>query len=108
VVAARESWLKDSKNRKIAVDFLRALNQGLLLARENATVSKRALRKYTRIEDDATLQGSFDYSKDAFPNTLRVVERAMANALKFVDHPKAKQADATQFFDNSLVEEALR
>jgi hypothetical protein len=32
----------------------------------------------------------------------------MANAQKFVDHPKAKGADVRQFFDNSLVEEALR
>ena len=28
-----------------------------------------------------------------------------ANALKFIDHPKAKQYDVTQSFDNSLVEE---
>jgi NitT/TauT family transport system substrate-binding protein len=108
VIASRESWLKDPKNRQIAVDFLRALNEGLRLARENPIVSKRALRRFTRIEDEATLQGSFEYAKDYFPSTLRVVERSMANALKFVDHPKAKQADVTQFFDNSLVEEALK
>lgn len=28
VIAARESWLKDTKNHKTAVDFLRALNEG--------------------------------------------------------------------------------
>ena len=28
--------------------------------------------------------------------------------LKFVEHPKAKGADVKQFYDNSLVEEALR
>ena len=36
VVAAREWWLKDARNRRIAVDFLRALNEGQQLARENA------------------------------------------------------------------------
>jgi ABC-type nitrate/sulfonate/bicarbonate transport system substrate-binding protein len=108
VIAARESWVKDGKNRKLAVDFLRALNEGQLLARENATVSKRALRKFTRVNDDASLQGSFEYYKDAFSPTLRVVEKAMANALKFVDHPKAKQADVKQTFDNSLVDEAMK
>jgi ABC-type nitrate/sulfonate/bicarbonate transport system substrate-binding protein len=108
VIGARESWVRDPKNRKIAIDFLRALNEGLQLARENATISKRALRRFTRIEDEATLQGSFEYSKDAFPSTLRVVEKAMANALKFIDHPKARQADVTQSFDNSLVEEAMK
>jgi NitT/TauT family transport system substrate-binding protein len=108
VVAARESWLKDVKNRKIAIDFLRALNEGLRFSRESAEISKRALKKYTRVTDDASLQGTFEYYRDAFPKTLRVVEKAMANALKFVDHPKAKQADVRQSFDNSLVDEAIR
>jgi ABC-type nitrate/sulfonate/bicarbonate transport system substrate-binding protein len=108
VIATRESWVKNPKNRKIAVDFLRALNEGQVLARENATVSKRALGKFTRVRDDASLQGSFEYYKDAFSPTLRVAEKAMANALKFVDHPKAKQFDVKQSFDNSLVDEAMK
>ena len=108
VIATRESWVRDAKNRKVAVDFLRALHEGLVLSRGNATVSKRALGKYTRVSDDALLQGSFEFYRDAFPSTLRVVEKAMANALKFVDHPKAKQADVRQSFDNSLVDEAMR
>ena len=32
----------------------------------------------------------------------------MANALKFIDHPKAKQFDVKQAFDNSLVNEATK
>jgi ABC-type nitrate/sulfonate/bicarbonate transport system substrate-binding protein len=108
VIAARDSWMKDLKNRKVAVDFLRALHEGLLLSRENAAVTKKALRKFTRVDDDADLQGSFEFYKDAFPTTLRVVEKAMANAQRFVDHPKAKQADVTQFYDNSLVDEAMK
>jgi ABC-type nitrate/sulfonate/bicarbonate transport system substrate-binding protein len=108
VIAARESWLKDAKNRKTAVDFLRALNEGQQLARESAAATKRALRKFTRVDDDASLQGSFEYYKDAFPSSLRVIEKAMANALKFVDHPKAKQADVKQSFDNTYVDEAMK
>jgi ABC-type nitrate/sulfonate/bicarbonate transport system substrate-binding protein len=108
VVAARESWLKDAKNHKTAVEFLRALQEGLLLARENAAVSKKALKKYTRVDDDASLQGTFEFYREAFPSTLRVIEKAMANALKFVEHPKAKQADVRQSFDNSLVDEAMK
>jgi NitT/TauT family transport system substrate-binding protein len=108
VIAARESWLKDPKNRKLAVDFLRALHEGLALTRESANATKRALRKYTRVEDEALLQGSFEYFREAFPTTLKTPEKAMANALKFIDHPKAKQYDVTQSFDNSLVNEALR
>ena len=108
VIAARESWLRDAKNRRVAIGFLRALNEGLLLARENAAVTKKALKKFTRTDDDASLQGSYEFYKDAFPPTLKVVEKAMANALKFVDHPKAKQFDVRQSLDNSLVDEAMR
>src|SRR4029077_14909940 len=36
VIAARESWLKDSKNRRSAIDFLRAMTEAQQLARENA------------------------------------------------------------------------
>jgi ABC-type nitrate/sulfonate/bicarbonate transport system substrate-binding protein len=90
------------------VDFLRALNEGQQLAREGAPAAKRALRKFTRVDDDVSLQGSFEYYKDAFPSFLKVVEKAMANALKFVDHPKAKPADVKQSFDNSFVEEAMK
>jgi hypothetical protein len=31
-----------------------------------------------------------------------------ANALKFVDHPKARQFDVRQSFDNSFIDEAMR
>jgi NitT/TauT family transport system substrate-binding protein len=108
VIAARESWLKDAGHRKIAVDFLRGLSVGQQLANSNAEVSKRALRKYTRVDDDAELQGSFDFYKSGFSGSLRTDEKSMANALKFVDHPKAKGADVRQFYDNSLVDEATR
>lgn len=108
VIGARESWLKDAKNRKVAVDFLRALTEAQQFARDNAAVAKRALRRFTRVDDDASLQGSYEYYREAFPSSLRVIEKAMANALKFVDHPKAKQFDVRQSFDNSLVDEAMK
>ncbi|MGH7775412.1 MAG: ABC transporter substrate-binding protein [Candidatus Binatia bacterium] len=108
VIAARESWFKDLRNRKVAVDFLRALHEGLLLSKTNSEVSKKALGKYTRVHDEAALQGTFEFYRPHFSSNLRVIEKAMANALKFLDHPKAKQADPKQTYTNSLVEEALK
>jgi len=107
VIAARESWVKEPRNRKMAIDFLRALYEGQQLARDSAEVSKKALRQFTRVNDDAELQGSFEFYRAAFPSSLKVLEKAMANALKFIDHPKAKQFDVRQSFDNSLVEEMM-
>ena len=108
VIAGRESWLKDTRNRKVAVDFLRALHEGVIMARENAEITKKALKKFTRVNDDADLQGSFEFYKEAFPTSLRITEKLMANAQKFVDHPKAKGADVRQFFDNSYIDEAMK
>ena len=108
VLAARESWLKDPRNHKLTIDFLRVMAEAQQLARDNAAVSKRALKKFTRVDDDALLQGSFEYYREAFPRSIRVNEKAMANALKFVEHPKAKQFDVRQSFDNSFVDEAIK
>ncbi|HEY7164706.1 MAG TPA: hypothetical protein VIB79_09115, partial [Candidatus Binatia bacterium] len=108
VIAARESWLREPKNHRTAVDFLRGLGEGQLLARESAAATKRALKKFTKVNNEASLQGSYEFYKDAFPASLRVVEKSMANALKFIEHPKAKQFDVRQSFDNSFAEEATK
>jgi ABC-type nitrate/sulfonate/bicarbonate transport system substrate-binding protein len=108
VVAARESWLKDLKNRRTAVSFLRGLREGQLLAGGDARVSKKALSNYTRVTDDLALQGSFDFYGPYFSKTLKTEPKVIANALKFLDHPKAKQADPAQFYDNSLVDETTK
>ena len=107
-VAARESWLKEPRNRKIAVNFLRAMSEGLQLSKTDAGASKKALRRYTRVQDEATLQGTFDFFQPYFPASLRTIEKAMANAIKFLDHPKAKQLNPKQTFNNSYVDEALK
>jgi ABC-type nitrate/sulfonate/bicarbonate transport system substrate-binding protein len=107
-IAARESWLKDPKNREIALNFLRGFTEGLTLARTNAAISKKVLRKYTRVDDDAVLQATFEYYRQYFGETLKVNEKSYANLLQLLDHPKAKDADPKQFFDNSLLEQISR
>ena len=107
-IAARESWLKDSKNREIALNFLRAFTDGLILARTDAALSKKVLRKYTRVDDEAVLQATFEYYKKYFGDTLRVDQKSYANLLQLLDHPKAKDADPKRFFDNSLLEQIPR
>src|ERR1044072_10009190 len=108
VLGARESWLKDPRNHKLTIDFLRVMAEAQQFARDNATVSKRALKKFTRVDDEALLQGSVEYYREAVSRSIRVNEKAMANALKFVEHPKANQFDVRQSFDNSFVDEAIK
>src|ERR1044071_2287859 len=107
-IAARESWLKEPRNREITLNFLRAFTDGLTLARTDSAITKKALRKYTRVEDDAVLQATFEYYKKYFGETLKVNERSYANLLQLLDHPKARDADPKRFFDNNLVEQIRR
>jgi len=107
-IAARESWLKDTKNREIAINFLRAFTEGLVLAKSDAVISKKVLRKYTRVEDDGILLATFEYYRKFFGETLKINERSYANLLQLVDDPRAKGADPKQFFDNTLVEQISR
>jgi len=106
--AARESWLKEPRNRKIAVSFLRAMGEGLHLAKTDAGTSKKALRRYIRVQDEPTLQSTLEYLQPYFAATLQTSEKAMANAIKFLDHPKAKQLDPKQTFNNRYVDEAMK
>ncbi|HEY7168016.1 MAG TPA: ABC transporter substrate-binding protein [Candidatus Binatia bacterium] len=107
-IAARESWLKDSRNRDIAQNFLRGFSDGLALARTDAALSKKVIRKYTRVEDDAVLQATFEYYRKYFGDTLQVNEKSYTNLLQLLDHPKAKDADPKSFFDNRLLEQIHR
>ena len=98
---------KESQGRRRFFTGMKVMKTSTL-TRESPNTVKRALRKYTRVDDEALLQGSVEYFRDAFPKTLRTPEKAMANALKFIEHPKAKSYDVTQSFDNSLVSEAAK
>ena len=107
-VAARESWLKIPRNHKVAVDFLQAMGEGLHLAKTDAQVSKRALRRYLRVQDETTLQATLEYIQPYFPESLLTIEKAMANGIKFLDNPKAKELDPKQTFTNRYVEETVK
>lgn len=107
-VAARESWLKIPRNHNVAVNFLRAMGEGLHLAKTDAQVSKKALRRYLRVQDEATLQATLEYIQPYFPESLLTLEKAMANGIKFLDNPKAKELDPKQTFTNRYVDEAMK
>jgi NitT/TauT family transport system substrate-binding protein len=108
VIAVPESWLREPRNRDIALRFLRALSAGLQIARTDPATFKRVVGQYTQTEDEPTLQATYDYLRAYFPQSLRVGERAILNALQLIDHPAARDADPKQFYDNSLVDEISR
>jgi ABC-type nitrate/sulfonate/bicarbonate transport system substrate-binding protein len=107
-IIVRESWLREPGHRDIALRFLRAFDEGFTLAKTDAAVTKNVLREYTRTDDEAVLQATFEFYSRFFPESLRVDERSVANMLRTLDQPGASEADPRQFFDNSLVDEISR
>ena len=104
-IGVRESWLKDRRNRNIALSFLRAFTEAMARVKADATISTRLLGKYTKINDDRVLQETYEWIKGYFSKTLKVEEKSVINMLRFLDHAKATAADPRQFFDNSLIDE---
>jgi hypothetical protein len=49
-----------------------------------------------------------EYFQKYLPQSLLTQEKSIRNALQYIDHPAAKDADPKQFYDNSLVEEVER
>ncbi|HEY7066016.1 MAG TPA: ABC transporter substrate-binding protein [Chloroflexota bacterium] len=108
VVGVRESWLREPRNRDVALRFLRGLDEGRALAKSDPAVSKAALQKYARVDDDAVLQETVDFYRDYFPTTLEVPEPSIAAMLRLLDNAAAATADPKQFYDNGLVAEIAR
>ena len=94
-LGARESWLREPANRAVALQVLRALSDALTLAKTGGPEVRAAVRKYTKVDDEAVLQSTVDFYREFFPANLRVPEKSVANMLQFValDHPEARALD---------------
>jgi ABC-type nitrate/sulfonate/bicarbonate transport system substrate-binding protein len=109
-IAAREGWLREPANRTVALQFLRGLSDSLTLAKAGGPEVRAAVRKYTKVDDEAVLQATVDFYREFFPTNLRVPEKSIANMLQFValDHPELRTVDPRILYDNSLIDEVLR
>jgi NitT/TauT family transport system substrate-binding protein len=105
VVGVREAWVREPRNHDLTLRFLRGLDEGRALAKSDPAVSKAALRKYAKVDDEAVLQETVEFYRDYFPDNLEVPERSITSMLRLLDQPGAATADPRQFYDNSLVAE---
>jgi NitT/TauT family transport system substrate-binding protein len=109
VLGARESWLREPANRAVALQMLRALTDALALAKAGGPEARAAVRKYTKVDDDAVLESTVDFYREYFPTTLRMPEQSIANMLQLIalDHPEVRALDPRSLYDNRLVDEVL-
>ena len=104
VYGTTEKYLKNNPNTVYA--FLKAMAEAVVLSRKEPAVAKKAISKYVKIEDAATVDGTYDAFAPYWAMNLAVrpeAVRAQFNYLDEKEFPNAKNADPKEFFDNSFV-----
>ena len=87
--------------------FSKAMAEGVVLARKENAVAKRAIGKYLKIDDSKMLDASYDGYAPYIETNLGVrdqVIRAELDYLSEKEFPQAKSANPKEFLDNSFVE----
>ena len=104
-LSTSESFIKS--NRDITLRFLRGFTQGLYRLRTDREFSMKVLSKYTKVTDSETLAQlhqtyGMRYSGDGVPY---VRAEGVEEILKRTPGKEAREAKASHFFDNSVLNE---
>ncbi|HEY1269222.1 MAG TPA: ABC transporter substrate-binding protein [Candidatus Binatia bacterium] len=100
-----ERYLKTNPNNVRA--FLQAIAEAVVLAKKQPEVAKKAIAKYVKIEDQPTIDGTYDTFAPYWAMSLAVRPEAIHAQFGYMDEkefPQAKNADPKEFYDNSFVE----
>ena len=99
-----EKYLKHNPNTVYA--FLKAIAEAVVLSRKEASVAKKAIGKYAKIEDAAMVDGTYEAFAPYWARSLAVRPEAVRAQFDYLDEkefPNARNADPREFFDNSFV-----
>jgi ABC-type nitrate/sulfonate/bicarbonate transport system substrate-binding protein len=100
-----ERYLKSNPNTVSA--FLKAIAEAVVLAKKQPEVAKKAIAKYVQIDDQSTIDGTYDTFAPYWAMSLAVRPEALQAQFGYMDEkefPQAKNADPKDFYDNSFVE----
>ena len=97
------------EHRAQAKAFVRAYGRAIHFMSTRKEESKAILTRYTKIKDQGMLDGSMQYAYDFVEKVPLVKPTAFQTTLDQIakKNPKAKQAKAEQFYDNTLVQELI-
>ena len=106
-ITTSRAFLKE--RRAQAKAFLRAYGRAVHFMHTRKNETKAILARYTKINDPGMLEGSLQYAYDFVEKVPLVKSQAFQVTLEESGkkNPKAKQAKAEQFYDNSLVQELI-
>ena len=98
------------ERRAQAKAFVRAYGSAVHFMHSRKEESKAIVSRYTKVTDPAMLEGTMQYAYDFVQKIPLVKREAIQVTLDESGrkNPKAKQAKAEQFYDNSLVQELVK
>jgi ABC-type nitrate/sulfonate/bicarbonate transport system substrate-binding protein len=102
-----KKWVRE--HRPQAKAFIRAYGRALHFMHSRKEETRAIFAKYTKIKDQAMLDGSIQYGYDFMEKIPLVKTQAFQVTLDQIAkaNSKAKQAKPEQFFDNSVVQEVI-
>lgn len=103
--SATEKYLNRNPNTTYA--FLKAIAEGVVLARKDPSIAKRAIAKYTSTDDPKILDGTYAAFAPFWDMSLAIRAEVIQAQFDYLDEkefPQAKQANPGEFFDNSFVD----
>jgi NitT/TauT family transport system substrate-binding protein len=102
-----KKWVRE--HRAEAKAFIRAHGRAVHFMHTHKEETRAIFARYTKINDQGMLGGSIQYAYDFIEKVPLVKPQAFQVTFDQIakNNPKAKQAKAEQFFDNSLVQELI-
>lgn len=100
-----EKYLKTQPNTVTA--FLKAMAEAVALSKKQPEVAKKAIAKYVQIEDQPTIDGTYQTFEPYWDAHLAVRPDVIQAQFGYMDEKEfsqAKSSDPRDFYDNSFVE----
>jgi len=108
-VAARRSFV--DKNPAVAVRFIRSVFEAIKTIYTNKELALKTLAKYTKVNDEKTLEESYRFSVEALSKEGFMPPEAFSSLVeqlisqKSIDEGVGKKLPVTAYFDNRFVNE---
>lgn len=106
-IAARRGFI--DKNPAVAVRFIRSVFDAIKTIYTNREFAIKTLAKYTRVNDDKTLDESYRFSVEALSKEGSMAPEAFSSLVeqlvsqKSIDEAASKKLPVTAYFDNRFV-----
>ena len=100
-----EKFIKENPNTIFAI--LKGVAEGVALTRNDPAAAKRAIAKYTQIEDSRIVDDTYDFYAPYFVTSLALKPEQLTTWFGYLDekeYPQVGKASAKDFYDNSFVE----